>query len=147
MGGEGGGIWQRGATSAGEMTTTMPPPQELTTAVELSDSEPKISFAFRDQDAVAAAVDTPILHSPYLPGVIYSSSWDCPSCPCSPVAVPTKTRKPWGQRDSSWYRMGEAGEETAKRGKESSHRRRVEAGRGGGNFLLQILVRLQFGGE
>ena len=126
-----------------------PPPPELAAAAEPSDSDPAILFTFREKEAVATAVDTPSSRSPFSSGIIASSSRDRPPRPHPrpSVIVPMKTRQNWGWIDSSWYRMGRAGEEKVKEGEAPSRRIRGEVGRGGGKFLLQLFVRIQFGGK
>ena len=104
------GQCQRGATGVWETTTTMSlPPLVLSEAEALYNSEPMIPFVFRGREAVTTVVDTQSLISPFLPRVIYLSSWDTPPCPFLTVPVPTNTQRPWRQRDSSWDIMGKAG--------------------------------------
>ena len=74
MVGEGIGGRQRVDTWALEMTANTPLlPLELESATAASDLEPAILFAFRGEEAVATAVDTPISCLPSLPGAISSS--------------------------------------------------------------------------
>ena len=93
------------------MKTTPLPTLESVGLAAPFDLEPTILFALGGKGDVETAVDTPISRSPSLPGVIFSSSWARPPHPCPPVPLPMKTRRPWGWRNISWGRMGEAGEE------------------------------------
>ena len=79
-------------------------PLESATAVASSDLETTIPFAFGGKEAMATAVDTLRLRLISLLGVISSSSWDFPPCPCPSPRTPAMVLKNMSKMTERGYR-------------------------------------------